>query len=177
MTSAFISFLVICLWQRSYWEPLVQVYKGSAVIVGVFSILCDKMTKIIGERSCSNFVLLLFFGCTFAHRCSFIATTNLTVLKQYSRGHNRNHDTVNSFSIPVQFHLRQEKCKMICCRHYVPFLWRLFSEFYFLFLYLTLPLSVLNLDRSNMSFYLRQRCTKPDSVQLTPVTTFFFSWC
>lgn len=127
MTSAFISFLVICLWQRSYWEPLVQVYKGSAVIVGVFSILCDKMTKIIGERSCSNFVLLLFFGCTFAHRCSFIATTNLTVLKQYSRGHNRNHDTVNSFNIPVQFHLRQENSvKWSAAAITFLLLWRLF---------------------------------------------------
>lgn len=36
LTSAFISFLVVYLWQRSYWEPLVQVYKGSAVIVVFF---------------------------------------------------------------------------------------------------------------------------------------------
>lgn len=136
--------------------------------------------KIIGKRSCSNFLLLLFFGCTSAHRCSFRRNHQPNCSQAiFPRTHPEpRHCKFLWYSCSISFQTGKN-CKMICCHRYVPFVVltdpSFFSHFYFIFLYLTLPSSVLNLDRSNTSFYLRQRCTKPDSVPLTRVTTFFFS--
>lgn len=89
----------------NHWSGFLRVHLPPR---SCFCSCCHKPSKVVGERSCSV-VFLQISGRSCGRRCSFIASVDRTVSKQYSRGRLCNHDTVNSFCILVKLNFGQEE--------------------------------------------------------------------